>query len=164
MNSKKGLGVILTTLVVFLVAISPALAASPHFNSAAASITASGSLIVSFKESGLGDDALISYTASAFATADYGCLNGGGKNPEASNKTTVDGPVSASGTFSSGKNGSISQSLTINPPSAGGFSCPSGQKLVLADVTYSGVSITDKTNSVTDAIPGTFSITFFTFK
>ncbi len=164
MNSKKGMGVIVTTLVILLVAISPALADSPHFNSASASITSSGNLIVSWKEAGLGDDALISYTASASATADYGCLNGGGKNPEASNKTTVDGPVSASGVFSSGKNGSISASLTLNPPPVVNFSCPSGQKLVLADVSYSGVSITDNTNGITDAIPGTFSEIFFQFK
>ncbi len=164
MNSKKGLGVILTTLVVLLVAISPALADSPHFISASASINPSGSLTVNFKEAGLGDNALISYTASASATADYGCLNGGGKNPEATNKSTVDGPVSASGIFSSGKNGSISASLTINPPPNVSLTCPSGQKLVLADVTYSGISITDNTNGITFAIPGTFSDTFFTFK
>jgi hypothetical protein len=34
--------------------------------------------------------------------------------------------VRAAGMFSSDKNGTISQSLTLHPPSAGGFSCPSG--------------------------------------
>jgi hypothetical protein len=99
-------------------------AQSPHFLSASASGPDSdGNLVVSFKEAGLGNNALISYTASADATATYACINGGGNHPKATNKETVSGPVSASGTFSSGKNGSINQSLTIGPPSPGSFSC-----------------------------------------
>jgi len=72
----------------------------------------------------------------------------------------VSGPVSATGTFSSGKNGTISQSLTLSPPSAGSFSCPAGQRLVLAFVSYTNVAITDTTNKVTESIPGTFSRCF----
>jgi hypothetical protein len=56
---------------------------------------------LSAKEAGLGNNALISYTASADATATYVCINGGGNHPKATNKGTVSGLVSASGTFSS---------------------------------------------------------------
>src|SRR5262250_71001 len=98
----------------FVMAAPAALAVSPHFVSASATVNADGSLTVSFKEAGLGDNVLISYTASADATATYVCVNKGGANPSAANKTTVSGPVSASGQFSSGKNGSISESLTLN--------------------------------------------------
>jgi len=36
---------------------------------------------LSAKEVGLGNNALISYTASADATATYACINGGGNHP-----------------------------------------------------------------------------------
>lgn len=154
--------VLLSVLVMLALSMSVALADSPHFISASASgPNSAGQLIVSFKESGLGNNQLITYVASADATATYACINGGGNHPQASNKETVSGPVSASGTFSSGKNGTISQSLTLNPPSAGSFSCPSGQRLVLAFVSYTNVAITDTTNSVTESIPGTFSACLF---
>lgn len=142
-------------------AAGAAQAQSPHFIRATASgPNSSGQLVVSFKEAGLGDNQLITYVASADATATYACFNNGGNHPQATNKETVSGPVSATGTFSSGRNGSISQSLTINPPSAGSFRCPPGQRLVLADVTYTNVAINDTTNGVTEGIPGTFSRVF----
>jgi hypothetical protein len=135
----------------------PAFAASPHFLKASASLSGTN-LVVSFKEAGLGNNQNIKYTASADATATYVCVNRGGTNPSASNKTNVSGPVSATDTFNSGKNGSISQSLTVKPPQApASFSCPKGQTERLAKVTYTNVSITDTTNNVTEPISGTFS-------
>ncbi len=165
MNTRKGIAVSLAVLLILVMAATTVFAADPHFISASASITNSGNLVVSWKEAGLGDDVTINYTASANATANYGCLNGGGKNPEATNKETVEGPVSSSGAFNSGKNGSISASLTITPPPApSSFSCPNGQKLVLADVSYTNVSVTDTTDGVSISVPGTFSVVFFLFK
>jgi hypothetical protein len=132
-----------------------ALADSPHFIKASAKLSGT-SLIVSFKEAGLGNNQLIDYVASADATAVYVCVNNGGGNPSAQNKETVSGPVTASGTFSSGKNGTISESLTLNAPGPGSFSCPPGQSLEIASVSYTNVKITDTTNGVTEPIPGTF--------
>jgi hypothetical protein len=152
---------VLAATIATLAFAAAAQAASPHFIRASASgPNNAGQLIVSFKEAGLGDNQLITYVASADATATYACFNNGGNHPQATNKETVSGPVSATGTFSSGRNGSISQTLTINPPSAGSFSCPPGQRLVLADVSYTNVAITDTTNGVTEGIPGTFSRVF----
>ena len=138
-------------------AASPALADSPHFISASA--TASGTnLIVSWKEAGLGTNTLTSYTTTADATATFVCVNGGNKNPSAANKTTVNGPVSASGTFPSGKNGNVTASLTLTPPGPGTFSCPSGQKLETAQVTYTNVTLTDTTNHIQAPLnPGPYS-------
>jgi hypothetical protein len=151
-----------TTLLLMAIAIPAAFADSPHFISASASgPNSAGQLTVSFMESGLGNNQLITYVASADATATYACINGGGNHPKATNKETVSGPVSAEGTFSSGKNGTISRSLTLDPPSAGSFSCPSGQTLVLAFVSYTNVAITDTTNSVSESIAGTFSACLF---
>jgi len=118
-------------------------------------LNSNGSLTVSFKEAGLGTNQLITYVASADASATYVCVNRGGANPSAQNKTTVAGPVSATGTFSSGKNGQVTGSLTVNPPPSD-ITCPPGQSLELALVTYSNVTITDTTNGVSESL-GTFS-------
>ena len=158
-----------TMLTVCLLAIATfmvtaAQAQSPHFLKTSASIQNDGTLTVSFKEAGLGSNANIDYLASANGSATYGCINGGGHHPKATNKETVNGPVSAGGTFSSGQNGTISQSLTIQPPPPGNFSCPGGQTLLLGSVSYTNVAINDTTNSVTEVVgTGTFSVTVNNF-
>jgi len=147
---------VLAAMLAFVLAIaSPAVAVSPHFINASAQLSGTN-LVVSFKEAGLGTNQLITYTARADSTVTYVCVNRGGANPSASNKTTISGPVSATGTFSSGKNGNVTASLTLNPPGPGSFSCPRGQSLEIAQVTYTNVSITDTTNGITEPIPGTF--------
>jgi hypothetical protein len=138
-----------------VMAAAPALAVSPHFISATGTLNANGTLTANFKEAGLGTNQLINYTLSANATATYVCVNKGGANPSASNKTTVSGPVSASGAFSSGKNGNVTDSLTVSPPPAG-ITCPSGQTLQLASVSYTDVMLTDTTNGVSISL-GDFS-------
>ena len=73
-------------------------------------------LTVKFEEAGLSTNQTIDYLLSADASATYVCVNKGGSNPSAQNKTTVSGPVSEEGTFSSGKNGNVTASLTVSPP------------------------------------------------
>jgi hypothetical protein len=146
----------------------PALAQNAHFIGTAnvQGIFADGTATVSFKEAGLGSNVSIDYEFSAFAVANYGCVNKGGNHPQATNKETVQGPVSATGTFSSGKNGTISQTLTLSPPlPPTDFGCPGGQVLVLADITYSSLALTDTTNNVSASLD-TASLTrvFVTFK
>lgn len=147
--------VVLTAVIVAAAFAVPALAVSPHFIRASGSLNANGSLTVSFKEAGLGTNQNINYVLSADATATYVCVNRGGANPSAQNKTTVAGPVSASGTFNSGKNGQVTASLTINPPPSD-ISCPPGQRLELASVSYTNVTLTDTTNNVSISV-GDFS-------
>ena len=147
---------LVAALLTLALSVSAVFAVSPHFISASANLSGAN-LTVSFKEAGLGTNQLITYVASADATAVYVCVNNGGGNPSAKNKTQVSGPVSASGTFSSGKNGNVNASLTLNPPSAGSFSCPSGQDLELASVSYTNVAISDTTNGITEPIAGTFT-------
>jgi hypothetical protein len=139
-----------------IMATAPAaLADSPHFIRATGTLNANGSLTVSFKEAGLGTNELIDYALTANATATYVCVNKGGANPSAQNKTTVSGPVSATGTFSSGKNGQVTASLTVSPPPSD-ISCPPGQSLELASVSYTNVTLTDTTNNVSISL-GDFS-------
>lgn len=150
-------GFFIAFFAILTLAVAPVFAANPHFVRASASISSSGDLTVNFKEAGLGDTVTVTERASADASAEYGCINGGEKHPKAANKETVNSEVSASGPFTSGKNGSISGSLVLHAPSAGTFSCPPGQSLVLNSVTYTNVAITDVTNNVSQSIPGTFS-------
>jgi hypothetical protein len=152
------LAVFAAFLVLLLGITTAVFADSPHFISSSASgPDSTGSLTVSFKEAGLDNNMLINYEATADATATYACINGGGNHPQAANKETVSGPDSATGSFPSDKNGNVVASLVIAPLSAGGFSCPPGQTLVLASVSYSNVAITDETNAVSESISGTFS-------
>lgn len=148
-----------TAVAALAIAVAPAFAANPHFiNVSASGPNAEGQLFVSFKEAGLGNNLTIAYRADAQASATYQCFNRGGKNPSAGNKTTVLENVSATGSFNSGKNGSITAQLTIEPPGPGTFACPPGQRLVgPTEVSYTDVSITDTTNNITESIPGTFS-------
>lgn len=143
-------------LLLALLTTVPAQAVSPHFITTNATLNSNGTLTAAFKEAGLGNNQNITYVLSADATATYVCVNRGGANPSASNKTEVAGPVSATGTFSSGKNGQVTASLTVSPPPAG-ISCPPGQSLALAQVTYTNVVLTDTTNGVSEPIGGTFS-------
>ena len=70
---------------------STAQAVSPHFVSASAHLSGTN-LMVDFKEAGPGTNQLITYVASADSTVTYVCVNRGGANPSASNKTTISGP------------------------------------------------------------------------
>ena len=58
-----------------------------------------------------------------------------------------------------GKNGSVTGTLTLNPPPNTTLTCPGGQRVVLVSVAYTNVSVTG--GGDTANIPGTFSRTFF---
>jgi hypothetical protein len=152
---RVGIIAVLSMLLVAFAA-SAALAQNEHFIRASGSLNNNGTLTVSFKEAGLGTNQNITYVLSADATATYVCVNRGGANPSAQNKTTVAGPVSSTGTFNSGKNGSVTASLTVAPPPSD-ISCPRGQSLELASVSYTNVVLTDTTNNVSINIGGTFT-------
>jgi hypothetical protein len=136
-------------------------ATSPHFLRCAASgVNPDGTLDVSFTIAGLGDNQTLTVTASAHADAIYGCLNHGQQCPNAANKVEVQTDVSASGTFTSGKNGSIRASLTVDPPPTE-LTCPHGQTLVLVSVSYTSVSVSAPGAGDCDTSPGTFEANFF---
>jgi hypothetical protein len=156
---RKALSVLAITTMVIGLTSTAALAQNPHFLRTSASVGNTGNLTATFKVAGLGDNETILVTLSADATAQYVCFNGGGNHPQAANKETVSGPVSASGEFTSGKNGSVTGSLTVSPPSQGDFSCPNGQRLALTFVSYTNVSLTADTaeGTISADIPGTFT-------
>jgi hypothetical protein len=133
-----------------------------HFMPATdANVADNGALVLTIDEAGVGN-ATVSYVASWSATANYGCVNGGGNHPKASNKETVQA-AAAAGFTEEPKNGRVQATETVAgtpPPVPTDFSCPGGQVLVLADVTYS-VNLADTTNGAN--IDLTASRVFFQF-
>jgi hypothetical protein len=136
-------------------------AASPHFLRCSASgVNSDGTLNVCFKIAGLGDNQTLTVTASATADAVYGCLNHGQQCPNAANKVHVQSNVSASGDFTSGKNGQITACLTVDPPPTT-LTCPPGQDLVLVSVSYTNVQVSAPGAGSCQTSPGTFETNFF---
>jgi hypothetical protein len=145
-------------LVAAALAVPAAFADSPHFIKASASIDNDGSLVCTFKEAGLGTTVETEHVScSADASAEYACINGGSNHPKASNKETVAGPVSGGGDFPV-RNGSATGSITVAPPGAGDFSCPNGQTLVLASVSYTNI-VLEGSGGETASVPGTIAKT-----
>ena len=156
---RRSMIAILSVLLLVCSTAAGAFAENPHFVRATASgPNTSGNLTVNFKMAGLGANETITIVASADATAVYACRNNGGNFPADPKKTSVSGPVSASGDFTSGKNGQVSGSLTLSPP-ATTLTCPGGQRVVLVSVSYTNVDVSG--GGDTADLPGTFSRTFF---
>jgi hypothetical protein len=141
----------LALLLMFSLMTSVALAGNPHFIKSATSATQVGNtLVVNFKEAGLASGSVETVQVSALGTATFQCINGGGKNPSAANKTTVSSQLSNSGTFSADRSGNIVGSLTLNAPGPGGFSCPPGQTLSgPLDVSFTNIVVSDLTSGAT---------------
>jgi hypothetical protein len=156
---RKLLPVALLPVAIGLAIASPANASgSAHFISHSTYSSGSGSsLVVNFKEAGLSAGATESITAAADpVSTTYECVNGGGKNPSASNKTTTQSAVSFTASFTADKNGNLVGSVTLSAPSASdlGFSCPSGQRTTFVSVSYTNVTLTDNTSGAFAAVAG----------
>jgi hypothetical protein len=152
---------ILVALVAFaatLLVAGPASAVAAKFHSASGAVNSSGALVVSFDERGLGNDN-IDYTLTADATALYACINGGGKHPQAANKESFDDSLSAAASFEP-KNGRVVESITVGPLQAPQFQCPSGQRRVLAAVSYTNIVLTDVTNGTSIGVADTSRVFF----
>ena len=136
---------------IFTGAMGTAYAANPHFIGKVTSemVNASGNVKMCFKVAGLSNNQGVDITASGTATATYVCRNAGGNCPNAANKKTVTGPVSATQQFTSDRNGRVEACITLNPPGASGFTCPGNQQVVLSSVSYSGLKATIGTNGDT---------------
>jgi hypothetical protein len=152
---------VLTLVAVLALSVSVAFAktSGAHFMpDTGAGINDAGALVVTIDEAGVGNQT-VDYTLTADSQATFACINGGEKHPKAANKETVSKTVTTGGTFSP-TNGRVSATLTAGPPGAGSFSCPPGQTLVLASVSYSDIVLTDTTNGVSTNL-GSVSRTFF---
>ena len=122
-----------------------------------------GSLSTNFKAAGLGSKQTISLTASADATAVYICVNKSGNFPSDPKKQVLEGPVSASEQLTSDKNGQITDSLTLSPPTTT-LNCPSGQKPVLAFVSYENVGIGNTGDEPIEVLSFNFTMTYIDYQ
>ena len=121
----------------------PAYAGSPHFvdDSATATNNHNGTVTVSGKEAGLGNETQIHVNVTATAL----CINGGGNHPKAVNKQSVsagaDVPV---------QNGKADYSVLLGPA----VFTPSCSPPMT--VGWSNIVITDTTNNISTKVSGTF--------
>lgn len=124
------------------------LAQNAHFVKASADIDSSdGSLDLSWKEAGVGNNTLINYTAAANSCVIYACINTGGQHPQASNKESKSATPFSQVTCPSDQNGNVVCSVSVGPP-ASTLSCPDKQGPYLTWVEYKNITITDNTNMV----------------
>ena len=159
---RKITAVLVSAIAVLAVSAPSAFAGNAHFIKNASSASLSGSnLVCQFKEAGLASGSVETVSCNATESVTYECVNGGGKNPSASNKHTFATTASKSGQFTADRNGNVVGSLTLSPASAAslGFSCPSGQTVTLVSVSYSNVGVVDSTSGGSISIPGTFTYT-----
>lgn len=151
--------ILLAIVAMALIIASTAWADSPHWLKASDSINSSGQLSCTFKEAGLGTEGNTFITCSATSSAVYACINGGGNHPKAANKETVTAPVSGGGDFPV-RNGSVTGTITVDPPGPGDFTCPSGQNLVFASVSYTNVVLSGEAGDVPLADQSAVLVTF----
>ena len=133
---------ILTLVSVFMIsalAVTPALAGNPHFNEV--TVTRDGnSLVVSGKETGLGNETQVHIEVSAEAQ----CINPGTRHPKAANKESV----SASGDFPV-QNGKAEFELTLTATFQPDCTPP-------MTVVFTNVEVCDTEHDVCARFPGTF--------
>ncbi len=114
--------------------------AAANFKSSSFSVNNQGQLVCSYDVSGLGNVSSTLGSCGGTNAAVYQCINNGGKNPSAGNKSTSAGDVLTSQQVPV-HNGRAQGSLTVNPVGPGGFTCPSGQTLYLVSSCYTNVSM-----------------------
>src|SRR5215217_4484265 len=148
MLRKVGIIAVLSMLVVALAAV-PALAQSGHFvtggsNAPTGTLQNDGDLAFSGKVAGLGGTTFEITASSEEATAVYACRNRGGNFPEDPKKQTISGPLEAStGELPTPDNGQFrfrASDLTLEAPEST-LTCPGGQRVVLAFVSYEDVTL-----------------------
>jgi hypothetical protein len=149
MNSRRIFSVIAAIFAALLFTTTAAHAAgNAHFIANATTASQSGAtLTVKFKEAGLESGSVETIQITAHLDATYECINKGGHNPTDPKKTTLSSDVTQSGTFTAGKNGNLTGSLSVSAPAASSvLDCPSGQTATLTAAVWTDVSIDDLTS------------------
>jgi hypothetical protein len=144
--------VAMAALVGAVAAISTIAFAAANFKSQSFSVNSQGQLVCSFDVSGLGNVSETPGSCTATSAADYQCINRGGHNPEAGNKSTSTGAVGTEETIPV-HNGRARGDITVDPAGPGTFSCPGGQTLFLVNACYTNISLTVGGATVTEAGP-----------
>lgn len=136
-----------------------ALAANPKLTVQSASVNSTGSLVISARGTGLGNNQNVTIYVGgeyALASATWGCVNGSGKVPNAANKRTSSFEPTVSQEVTADRNGSVRATITINPPAAPSstdLKCGGGQRLALLSVAYSGLEVTWSVDGTSVSVP-----------
>ncbi|MDQ3902452.1 MAG: hypothetical protein M3247_02185 [Thermoproteota archaeon] len=146
----KKIGITTTTTAAIasaLLLMAPILAsaASPHFiGTPSYTKSSSGALTVKFKAAGLANLPTGAFLTASEVTAELQCVNPGGNNPPP--KTAIFGPETGPTTNLPVRNGQITGSATLSPPSQqqlqNAADCPNPNWTVkLVSITYSDVTL-----------------------
>lgn len=127
-------------------------AQNAHFVKANGTINNDGEYVATFKEAGLGSGQTIHYTLAATGTFTYQCYTKSNNQPQGAPNVVSPSTLTSGGTFSAGKNGQITGSLTLVPEPDEGCQ-GNGLKLCLDNVSYQGVSLTDTDNNIFIGLP-----------
>lgn len=119
---RATLGAAVSAIFALVLVASPVAAANPHFIYASG-IVSGGALTVAFKIAGLGNSVTDTITLSGHVAATWYCTNRGGNQPPGLYRTDED--VSVSGTYTSGRNGTIESTITAHPTPP---LCPNGMR------------------------------------
>lgn len=146
--SRRIFAVIAAVFAILLFTTTAAHAGNAHFIANQTSAFQSGAtLTVRFKEAGLESGSVETIQITAHLDATYSCVNNGNKVPSDPKKTSISSDFQHSGTFTAGKNGNLTGSLSVSAPAASSvLSCPNGQRATLMSAVWSDVSIHDLTS------------------
>ncbi len=151
------------TILLFSVFVLTANAAD--FAQAKASVDSTGTLVVSWRETGLESETGSTYLAAAGATATYWCLETGVRHPAGIALPSVVLPVDVGGFFTASKAGNLKGQLSLAPlppPPDKDRLCPPDQYVVaLHDVTYTNIVLKNTTDESSADIPGEYSALLF---
>lgn len=111
-----------------------------------AAITSEGALEVSWKEAGLRPSSPFTYRASADGLALYWCMPEGAKI--ASGAHAISGISEVVQTFRSSSGGGVIGALELKPPARPNGVCGPKEDLVLVEVRFSDVKLSDGTTTV----------------
>jgi hypothetical protein len=129
-----------------------ALAASPHFiKTPTITKSSTGALTVNFKAAGLANVATGAFLTASEVTVELQCVNPGGNNPPP--KTATFGPETGPTTTITPRNGQITASATLNPPTQqqlqDAADCPNPNWTVATlSILYSDVTLHIQQNEV----------------
>ena len=136
---RRSIVILVAALLSLALGAQVASAGNPHFVRVSAE-RQGDTLVVSFKEAGLGNEDQVEIVVSATAQ----CVNRGGNKPKAANKMSV----SETGLFPV-QNGRAQGTLTLTPTFQPRCSPP-------MSVIFTNVTITDVTSGISRDLTGTF--------
>jgi hypothetical protein len=138
--------VLVATSLLMLTVVSFAWAPYPKYEYVEARLQEDKTLRVYWREVNLPPGSYVTYFVSSTAPATYACVNSNG-NCVGSTQYVSSGGAQASITIRASKKGVVEGTVILEPPDAPStFTCGGGQTMVLAEIAYGGIAVSDMTN------------------